>query len=187
MSGAAGDISVERLDAAGLDRRVDRLAEILRACVHDGASVNFVLPFDTADAARFWREKARPGVAAGRIVLLAASIDGEIAGTAQLVLVETPNQAHRAEVAKVLTHPAMRRRGVPRRGFAAVESPADAHGRSLLVLDTRTGDAAERLYVGLGYRIAGVVPGFARHPAEPQLEGATVLYKRLTESSSKLK
>jgi len=179
MNGAAGEIMVARLDAAGLDRRLDRLAEILRACVHDGASVNFVLPFDRTAAARFWREKVRPDVAAGRIVLLAAWIDGEIAGTAQLVLVETPNQAHRADVAKVLTHPDMRRRGVARRLMEAVEAAALARGRTLLVLDTRTGDAAEKLYGALGYKVAGVIPGFARHPGAARLEGATFMYKAL--------
>ena len=70
-------------------------------------------------------------------------------------------------------------RSVARRLMAAVEAAAFAQGRTLLVLDTRTGDAAEKLYGALGYEIAGVIPGFARHPAEDRWEGATFMYKTL--------
>ena len=39
-------------------------------------------------------------------------------------------------------------------------------GRSLLTLDTRTGDNAEPLYTSLGYRTAGIIPGYCRDPFE---------------------
>ena len=44
------------------------------------------------------------------------------------------------------------------------ESEARAEGKTLLVLDTVTGDDAERLYTQLGYERVGVIPGYALYP-----------------------
>ncbi len=37
-------------------------------------------------------------------------------------------------------------------------------GKTLLVLDTATGDDAERLYVRLGWTKLGVIPSYAMYP-----------------------
>ncbi len=42
--------------------------------------------------------------------------------------------------------------------MAAIEDTARAIGRTLLVLDTKTGSVAEGLYTHLGYTRVGVVP-----------------------------
>jgi hypothetical protein len=170
---------VLRLDAAGLAARLPELAEILHACVHAGASVGFVLPFPREAAAAFWRDAVLPPLAEGRRVLLAAEAGGRLAGTAQLLHDTPPNQPHRAEVAKLLVHPDARRRGLARALMAALETEARALGRSLLTLDTRTGDAAEPLYASLGYVVAGVIPDWCRDTASPRLDPTTVMYKRL--------
>lgn len=53
-------------------------------------------------------------------------------------------------------------------------------GRSLMTLDTRTGDNAEPLYTALGYRTVGVIPGFARDPmGGDRLDPTTIMYKTL--------
>ena len=44
------------------------------------------------------------------------------------------------------------------------EAEARAESRSLLVLDTVTGDPAERLYARLGWTKVGVIPGYALYP-----------------------
>jgi hypothetical protein len=46
------------------------------------------------------------------------------------------------------------------------------------VLDTVTGSPAERLYRGLGWQVAGSIPGFALDIAG-RPEAATVMWKRL--------
>ena len=38
------------LDADGLDARLPQLSALLHACVHDGASIGFILPFDSGDS-----------------------------------------------------------------------------------------------------------------------------------------
>jgi hypothetical protein len=44
------------------------------------------------------------------------------------------------------------------------EDAARAEGRSLLVLDTVTGDPAERLYQRMGWNTVGVIPNYALYP-----------------------
>ncbi|MBP7241129.1 GNAT family N-acetyltransferase [Amaricoccus sp.] len=172
-------IAVRRLDADGLAARLPALADILHACVEDGASVGFLLPFTAAEAAAFWRETVLPPLAARKRRLLVAEAQGRLAGTVQLLHDTPPNQPHRAEVAKLLVHPDHRRRGLARALMAAVEAEARALGRTLLTLDTRTGDAAEPLYAALGFAAAGVLPGWCLDPRTRQPDATTFMYKPL--------
>ena len=164
-----------------LARDLEMLADVLHAVVHDGAGVSFVVPFSTEEARAFWDRTVAPGVRAGTRRVLVARQDGRIVGTVQLVLDVPPNQRHRAEVVKLLVHPAMRRRGIARALMLALERLAAAERRTLLTLDTWTGGAAERLYLSLGYVAAGSIPRFARGSITPGLEPTTILYKELVQ------
>jgi len=164
-------------DAATLDRDLEMLAEILHATVHAGASVSFILAFSMDDARGFWRGKVLPEVSGGNTRLLAARVAERIVGTVQLELPWPPNQRHRGEVKKLLVHPDARRRGVARALMVALEETARREGRSLLTLDTRTGDTAEPLYRSLGYIPVGVIPRYAKAPEKDVLEGTTIMYK----------
>lgn len=75
-----------------------------------------------------------------------------------------PNQQHRAEIGKLLVHPDARWQGIARALMLIAEDAARREGRTLLTLDTRTGDAAEPLYLSLGYVVVQRIPGFARGP-----------------------
>jgi len=167
------------LPADEIARRVRELGALLHACVHDGASIGFVLPFTEDDAAAFWSAGVLPAVRAGARVLLVAQDGGRIAGSVQLGCATPPNQPHRAEVSKLLVHPRLRRRGIARALMAGLERLAAQRGRSLITLDTRTGDAAEPLYASLGYKTAGVIPGYCRAPAGDRLDSTTIMYKTL--------
>ncbi len=112
----------------------------------------------------------------GRRLLLAAFADGELVGTVQVVLALPPNQPHRAEIAKLLVHRSARGRGIARLLMEHAEAEARAEGRTLLVLDTVTGDAAERLYERMGWNKVGVIPGYALYP-----DGRPVRHDRLLE------
>ena len=155
------------------------LAEVLNAVVHDGAGVSFVVPFSRGEARAFWLEKVLPGVRARTRRVLVARRDGRIVGTVQLDLEMPPNQQHRAEVAKLLVHPAARRRGIARALMVALEALARTECRTLLTLDTWTGRGGEALYQSLGYFTAGVIPRFARGSLTPELEPTTIMYKEL--------
>jgi ribosomal protein S18 acetylase RimI-like enzyme len=80
----------------------------------------------------------------------------------------------------LLVHPDFRRRGIARRLMQAAEAQAVQMGRSLLTLDTRSGDSAEPLYASLGYVTVGQIPGFSRDPHDAaKLDATTIMYKRI--------
>jgi len=172
------DFAIETLTPAAIDTHLDGLGTLLQTCVAAGASVNFILPYSVEDAMRFWTARVRPEVeAGGRVVLLARIGDG-VAGSVQLECAPQPNQPHRAEIAKLLVHPDHRRRGIARALMIEIEARARQLGRSLLTLDTAS-EAAERLYLDLGYRTAGIIPGYARDPVEDRYDATTIMYKAL--------
>ena len=154
-----------------------QLGDVLVDCVEGGASVSFMLPLSHERAMSFWRGVAA-GIATGERALLVAEDAFGICGTVQLVLAQPDNQPHRADVAKMLVHRRARRHGLGEALMLAVESLAQQCGRTLLVLDTVTGGAAERLYARLGWERVGVIPDYALFP-DGGLVATTVFYRRL--------
>ena len=145
--------------------------------VAGGASVGFPPPLAAEDAAVYWRSVA-DAIEAGNRVLLAALEDGRLCGTVQLDLPGMPNGRHHAEVMKLLVSTQARRRGIGAKLMERVEAAARENGRCLLVLDTKTGDAAERLYRRIGYETAGIIPDYALD-AEEVPHRTTILYRRI--------
>ena len=156
---------------------VDGLAAVLVDCVEGGASVGYLAPFSHAEALRVYEAYAEE-VEHRRRLLVAAFSDGDVVGSVQVVFAPHPNQPHRADVVRMLVRRSARRRGIGRRLMEAAEREALAAGRTLLVLDTVTGDDAERLYERLGWTRVGVIPDYALHP-DGRLCDTTVFYKRL--------
>lgn len=172
-------LDIRKLNAPDLKTVHTPLAEILWACVQDGASIGFTLPFTRQEAAHFWRDRVFPAVQHKEAHLFGAFLQGDLVGTVQLHIGLPANQQHRADVAKLLVHPKARRAGAARALMQSLESEARGLGRQLLVLDTRSGDPSQHLYESLGYQVAGSIPGFCRHPAKDSYEATTYLYKAL--------
>ena len=164
------------LDAAAARAAIDELADVLADCVAGGASVSFMLPFGRVDARQFL-EKIIASVARGETVLVAAKLNGRIVGTVQLGLDMPPNQPHRADIRKLLVHRSARKHGIGAALMARAEAEAKARGRTLLVLDTASGDA-ERLYARSGWQRVGVVPDYAMWPGGGFCD-TTFFWKRL--------
>ncbi len=177
------ELTIAPMSGESFASRLPAFADLLTACVKGGASVNFVMPFEPREAESYWREKILPGVGSGRRVLLAAWLGERLAGTVNLDLDTPPNQPHRAEVSKLLVHPEFRRRGIARTLMLALECEARKAGRSLLTLDTLTGDAAEPLYGSLGYVTVGRIPDFCRDVYDERLSSTTIMYKRLPKAA----
>jgi len=173
------DIIVSRLAATEIEDRLDELAGLLHACVEDGASINFIHPYSYEDAKRFWVRKVLPRVSDQELTVLVAEQDGRIVGSVQLDCDTPPNQAHRADIKKLLVHPGFQRRGIGRLLMGEIEVIARGFGRSLLTLDTRSGDKGEPLYLSVGFIVAGTIPDYSRDARSERLDAATFMYKPL--------
>ncbi|VIO74883.1 Acetyltransferase [Bradyrhizobium ivorense] len=155
----------------------DALAELLVETVAGGGSVSFMHPLSLDDALAFWQDSLRAAAQGERIVL--GAFDGAaLVGTVTLLLRLPPNQPHRAEIAKVMTRVAHRKRGVATALMQAAEQLAVAHGRTLLVLDTAEEDGAAPLYEQLGFQLTGLIPDYALKP-HGGLTGTLIYWKRI--------
>lgn len=171
---------IERLAPDDFVAAIPELGTVLHAAVHSGASVGFLLPCPPAETAAFWSAQIA-AVRAGDKHVFVARADGRILATSTLITGGPPNGRWRAEIAKVLTHPDARRRGLASRLMAAAEAVARADGRRLLVLDTWTGSDAERLYRSLGWTLAGVIPSYAAD-IHGTLHPTSYMFKELADA-----
>lgn len=176
-SPASDTIAIRPLAATEAETRLAELAAILVDAVAHGASVNFLAGLAAPEAAAFWRGQM-PGLADGSRILLVAETDGRLVGTVVLTLAPQPNAPHRAEIGKMLVLARLRRRGLGRRLLTAAEDTARAHGRTLLLLDTQTDSAGERLYESCGWTAFGIVPGHALMP-DGRPAPTTFFYKQV--------
>lgn len=153
----SSDVLVERLYT--VEGNLDELSDLLIRTVDDGASVGFLFPLTSEEAQNYWKTVLSP-----EVILLVATCDGRIVGSVQLHVSTKQNGSHRAEIAKLMTHPAYRRRGIGRLLMGKAEEIAKAEGESLIILDTREGDPSNILYISMGYSKAGRIPNYAKSP-----------------------
>ena len=172
---------ITRLNADELAARTSDLAGLLVAVVEDGGAIGFVLPLALSSAETYWRERVAPMVQSDGVELYVAMLAGQIAGTVQLVLATPPNQPHRADICKLMVHPDARRKGVARQLMQTALSAARSNARTLVTLDTRTGDGAQALYTAMGFETVGVIPQYALDPDRSVLHSTTIMYRDLTD------
>jgi len=158
---------------ASIAEHVHELSELLIEVVEDGASLGFLPPLDRSAAGAYWESLIMPDV-----LTFIAEKSNKIVGSVQLHLCTKPNGSHRAEIAKLMTHPRYRRMGIGRSLMQQVEVCAKREGRSLLVLDTRDGDPSNGLYASLAYIQAGSIPCYAQS-ASGELHATNIYYKSI--------
>ncbi len=124
--------------------------------------MSFLAPLGLEQALAWWR-RTLTSAPARAIVLVARRSDGMV-GTVQVQPAWAPNQPHRGEVVKLLVRRSARGSGLGSRLMETLEQEARREGYRLLTLDTKRGDAAERLYRRLGWSEAGVIPRYALDP-----------------------
>src|SRR5260370_4876126 len=162
---------------AEAERDILQLADLLMDAVVSGASVGFMPPLTESEALHYWRSVIAAKREGSRILLVAA--DGDlIQGSVQMGLEMRANGNHRAEAIKLFVHRRARRQGLARALMAEVESTALNIGRTLLLMDTRTGGEAEKMCEALGYVKFGEVPEYARN-ADGRLQATSFFYKQL--------
>ncbi|MFC5452824.1 GNAT family N-acetyltransferase [Paenibacillus aestuarii] len=167
----AKPITLKRIDS--VHDHLEELAELLVRVVEDGASIGYLPPLEQEEARMYWTNVLAP-----EVILLVASYQSKIVGTVQLHLCTKPNGTHRAEIAKLMTHPQYRQQGIGRALMRKAEELAGQELRSLIVLDTREGDPSNYLYATLGYQEAGRIPDYAKS-ANGNLDATVIYYKRV--------
>ncbi len=170
-------IDIRQPSAAQAQPLLAALSDVLQACVADGASVGFTDVQDRAAIEQFWQQKIASLAQQDHLLLVAYQQDRLVA-TVMLGFSAMPNGQHRAEISKLLVHPRARRQGIARRLMLQAEQLAVQQGKTLLVLDTRSGDVATELYLSLDWQIAGAIPQYAQSTAG-ELDATTVMYKVL--------
>jgi ribosomal protein S18 acetylase RimI-like enzyme len=173
------EMRISSLDAAPATR--EQLTTLLVATVTAGGSVGFMHPLTTGDAAAFW-DGALQAAARGERIILGGWDGPHLIGTVTLILNTPPNQPHRAEIAKMMTHPRWRGQGAATALLAAAEALAVKHGRTLLVLDTASDGGAAGLYERAGYSFAGELPEYALKPYGG-LTGTRLYWKRTGQAA----
>jgi ribosomal protein S18 acetylase RimI-like enzyme len=169
--------TIHRLSVIEDDVTFDQLSETLIEAVASGGSISFMHPVSKEKALVFWKKIATSVAKSERILLVARDERGAIIGTVQSVIDLPENQPHRADIAKMMVHPRARRLGIAEALMREVERLTFAAGKTLMVLDTETGQAASFLYAKLGWQVAGHIPDFALKP-HGGLCSTTYMYKR---------
>jgi ribosomal protein S18 acetylase RimI-like enzyme len=170
--------SIEQLSSIDDDATFKQLAETLIETVAGGGSISFMHPVSMEKALAFWRNIADSVSKGERILLAARDTGGDIVGTVQSIIAQPENQPHRADIAKMMVHPRARRRGIAEALMREIERLTFAAGKTVMVLDTETGQAASHLYTKLGWRVAGDIPDYALLP-HGGLCSTTYFYKRI--------
>lgn len=173
------EMQIIELDAAGIHEKLDALSQILASSVAQGAAIGFMAPLSLEEAAEFWLESVLPEVVAGRRVLFGAERDGVFLGTVQLLTAMPRNQPHRCEIAKMIVHPQARRLGIGRALMKQALERARELGKTLVTLDTRTGDVAEPLYMSVGFEVAGIIPDYAWNADGVERHATTYMFHRM--------
>jgi ribosomal protein S18 acetylase RimI-like enzyme len=167
---------IERLAPPASEADLASLAALLVDAVESGAAVSFLAL--THEQALDWWRRLLGAPASGAIVLVARDDEG-IAGSVQLHPSWAPNQPHRADVSKLIVHRRARRSGLGERLMAALEREGSDAGYRLLVLDSKRGDAGERLYRRLGWTAVGTIPRYALDTDGRTPHDTVVFYKEL--------
>lgn len=170
-------ITIHQLTARQATGRLDELALLLVDAVRSGASINFLAGFSDDQARAFWKGQV-PGLQAGERLLLVADTGTAIAGSVIVSFAQQPNAPHRAEIGKMLVLSTLPRQGLGRRLLTAAEDAARCAGRTLLLLDTESGSAGDRLYRACGWQEAGRVADHAFRP-DGRLAETTIFTKCL--------
>ena len=170
---------IERLVPPVGDADLRSLARLLVDAVESGAAVSFLAPL-TLECAEAWWRRALAASQSGAIFLVARDVEG-IVGSVQLHPAWAPNQPHHAEIVKLLVHRRSRRRGLATQLMHTIEESAGRAGFRLLTLDTKRGEAAERLYRHLGWTPVGTIPRYALDP-DGTPHDTVIFYKELSEA-----
>ena len=153
-------IKIIQVRAADLKHVITDLVDVFLDTVNNGSPLGFLPPITRETSRDYWISllpELQPG---GRILLVASDGKGRVLGSGQLALSQRQNSPHRAELQRLFVARTARGQGVGTSLVVALHEAARQHGRTLITLSTRRGEPPEEFYRSLGYKEAGVIPGW---------------------------
>jgi len=171
--------TIRRIRARDLKHVITDLTDVFVDTVNNGSPLGFMPPITREVARDFWISLL-PELEAGSRILLVACIEDRVVGSGQLALSQRSNSPHRAELQRLFVSRAARGQGIGASLVMALHQIARQHGRTLISLSTRHNEPAEDFYKALGYKVAGVIPGWTIGPSGEQYDHVT-LYQDLAE------
>ncbi|KIK64977.1 hypothetical protein GYMLUDRAFT_39386 [Collybiopsis luxurians FD-317 M1] len=208
MSSDGSKINVVTCTSSAYPLLIPQLGSLLKECVDENITMNFIQPFSLEDGECFWRnleedireekifviiaqegeqpqhahatESQDPVVAKrGKDSMAGPAEVPVVLGCVILYLAKQPNAKHRGEIGKLIVGKEHRKRRIGKMLLAGMEEEAHKHGLTLLVLDTQTGSGAEQFYARVGYTPIGVLPDVCLAPDTKQFTSCTFFYKKL--------
>lgn len=154
MTGGTARIIDATID--DLARYRNDLAELLQLCVAEGPALGYQAPLSLARAHDILDDLTQTVATGGTRLLLA--LHGEIAIGTIAIMDDRETEPHLGQIARLMVHPAHRRRNIATGLLAAAESTAVAAGKTRLYLFTGDEGIAGPLYANNGYTICGRIP-----------------------------
>jgi acetyltransferase len=174
--------TIRQIRASDLKHVLTDLTDVFVDTVNNGAPLGFLPPITRETSLDYWISlipELQPG---GRILLIAANEEGRIVGSGQLALSPRQNSPHRAELQRLFVARTARGRGVGSSLVVALHYVARQHGRTLITLSTRSGEGPEEFYKSLGYKVAGVIPGWTIGRNGERYDHATLYHELESEA-----
>jgi len=166
------------ISPANLTPYIQQLSQLLVGCIDNDSSIGFLPPLSDQQAKAYWQTVNEDLQQQNKVILIMESQQKMVA-CVQLALVIKANGLHRAEVEKLMVDKSVRGKGIATKLMLAVEDKAKQINRTLLVLDTRKGDPASKLYLKLGFEMVGEIPNFALS-ASGSLDATVYFYKNIS-------
>lgn len=170
-------VTITQFSYEQLEHEIKAFIDMLKLAVDSGASIGWLPPISREDARLYWLD-VQIQVEQGNKILIVAQQDNKVVGTVQLGLEQRENGNHRAEVQKLLVHLNYRRQGIAYQLMQALDQAARDANRTLLFLDVREGDIAEKLYQKIGYVRVGAIPQYAKRN-QTEIDATVIYYKLL--------
>ena len=149
-------MEIVQLDAAGIERHSDELAQLLLDAHASNMALGLAAPLTQEVAADAWRTLSG--------ILLAAFEDGVLVGAVNLAPASTPNGRHRAEIQKLAVRNDRRGGGIGGTLLDAAAERARGLGLRLLWLTTHADTRSDHFYVTHGWTRSGVIPEWSQAP-----------------------
>jgi len=150
-------MEIVELDAAGVERHADELAQLLLDAHESNMALGMAAPLTRDVAADAWRRLSGA-------LFAAVDDDDVVVGAVNLAPSTTPNGTHRAEVQKLAVRLDRRGGGIGAALLDAAVERARAMGLRLVWLTTHADTRSDSFYVRRGWTRMGVIPEYSQAP-----------------------